>query len=198
MEFKELVQKRYSARVYADKKIDDEKIDEILEMIRLSPSGLNLQPWKIKVVVNAELKEKLYQNSMNQKHIASCSHLLVFCAVDIREHFEKAINGMRAAGTPESAVKYYERSADVLFSSLTPETGLFEAQKNVFIAATQGVYAAKSVGIDSCIVQGFDPVAYCEILELPSGMVPTILVTLGYAADEELPKVRFPKEEIFF
>lgn len=197
MEFKELVHERYAARVYEDRKIDDEKIDEILEMIRLSPSALNLQPWKVKVVADDGLKEKLYQNSMDQKHIAVCSHVLVFCAnADLPGLAETIINGMKSAGAPEETIKFYEMAANNLTGRIPPEARLCEAQKNVFIAATQGIYAAKSLGIDSCIVQGFDPVAYSEILDLPSNIVPTVLVLLGYAADEPAPKVRFPKEDI--
>ena len=89
-------------------------------------------------------------------------------------------------------------AANNLIDHIPPEAILCEAQKNVFIAATQGVYAAKSLDINSCIVTRFDPAAYSEILELPSNMVPTVLVLLGYAADEPMPKMRFPKEEIFF
>ena len=197
MEFKELVQKRYAARAYEDRKIDDEKIDDILEMIRLSPSALNLQPWKVKVVSDDGLKEKLYQNSMDQKHIAACSHVLVFCAnSDLPGQAEKIINGMKTAGAPEETIKFYEMAANNLTNNIPPEARLCEAQKNVFIAATQGIYAAKSLGVDSCIVQGFDPAAYSEILDLPSNIVPTVLVLLGYAADDQNPKIRFPKEDI--
>ncbi|MGB9979194.1 nitroreductase family protein [Methanobacterium sp.] len=199
MEFKELVQKRYAARAYENRKIDDEKIDEILEMIRLAPSALNLQPWKVKVVADDKLKEKMCENSMDQKHISTCSHVLVFCAnTDLHGLAETIINGMKAAGAPEETIKFYEMAANNLTSRIPPEARLCEAQKNVFIAAAQGVYAAKSLGIDSCIVQGFDPAAYSEILDLPSNIVPTVLVLLGYGADEPTPKVRFPKEEIFF
>lgn len=197
MEFKELVQERYATREYQDKKIDDDKIDQILEMIRFSPSALNLQPWKVKVVADGELKEKLYQNSMDQKHIAACSHVLVFCAnTDLPGLAEKIINGMKAAGAPEDTIKFYEMAANNLTVRIPPEARLCEAQKNVFIAATHGIYAAKSLGIDSCIVQGFDPAAYCEILELPSNIVPTVLVLLGYGNGESMPKARFPKEDI--
>lgn len=199
MEFKELVQKRFAAREYNGQKIDGDKIDQILEIIRLSPSALNLQPWKVKVVADDELKDKLYQNSLDQKHIAACSHVLVFCAnTDLPGQAEKIINGMKAAGVPEENLKFYEMAADNLANRIPPEARLCEAQKNVFIAATHGILAAKSLGIDSCIVQGFDPAAYSEILELPSNIVPTVLVLLGYSTGEPMPKMRFPKEEIFF
>ena len=46
----------------------------------MAPSGLNIQPWKIKVVTDPELKEKLSAAAWDEPQIKSCSHLLVFCA----------------------------------------------------------------------------------------------------------------------
>lgn len=198
MEFKELVQKRFASREYKDQKIDEEEIEEILEMIRLSPSALNMQPWKVKVVADNDLKEKLYNKSFFQAQINTCSHVLVFCAnTDLEGQIGKIIGGMKAAEVPKEQVERYEMATQLILNG-PPEAALCEAQKNVYIAATQAIYAAKSLGIDSCIIQGFDPAAYAEILEVPSNLVPTLLVTLGYGADSPQAKVRFPEEEIFF
>ncbi len=194
MEFKELVHERYAVREYDNRKIDDKDISEIIELVRLSPSGLNLQPWKIKIVHDNNLKEKLYQNSSKlNKHIASCSHLLVFCA-DTEIHVEKIIGIMRDSGLPENDIKDYEE----LVSNYIDKVTLEDLKRYVYIAVVQGVYAAKSLGIDSCIIGGFDPDTYSEILDLPSNLNPTLLITLGYAADKPGPKIRLAKEDILF
>jgi nitroreductase len=196
MEFAELAEKRFAARAFSEKKIKEDTIEQILEMIRLSPSAMNLQPWKIKVIDDDNLKEELYQNSMDQKHIKSCSHALLMCAnTDLEGQAEKIINGIKAAGAPDTVLEFYKMAVKRLTQG-KPEELLCESQKNVFIAATQGVYAAKSLGIDSCIVQGFDPEAFARILKLPENIVPTILIVLGYALEEPSAKIRFPKEEI--
>jgi nitroreductase len=196
MEFSELVEKRFAARAFSEKKIENSELNQILEMIRLSPSAMNLQPWKIKIIDDDNLKEELYQNSWDQKHIKSCSHALLMCAnTDLEGQAEKIINGIKASGAPDEMIEFYKMAAKRLTEG-TPEKLLCEAQKNVFIATTQGVYAAKSLGIDSCIIQGFDPEAFARILKLPENIVPTVLITLGYALEEPSPKMRFPKEEI--
>jgi nitroreductase len=59
MEFKELAVERYSSRNYSDKKIDEGTIQLLKDIIRNSPSALNIQPWKIKIVSDNDLKEKL-------------------------------------------------------------------------------------------------------------------------------------------
>lgn len=198
MEFKELIMERYATKKFDGRKIDDETLDQILEMIRFSPSALNIQPWKIKVIAGDELKAKLSPASMDQAQIKTCSHLLVFCAnTDLEGNAKKLVNGLKAAGIPEENIEQYQRVLNN-FINIFGSNQLCEAQNNVFIAATTALYAAKSVGVDSCPMQGFDPKAYAEILELPSNLVPTIIVPMGYPADKQMPKNRFPKEEIFF
>ena len=55
-------------------------INQLFEMIRLTPSSANIQPWKIKIITDQKLKEKLFPYSAKQKQVTTCSHLLVFCA----------------------------------------------------------------------------------------------------------------------
>ena len=71
---------RYATKKFDSKKIDDSRIEERFDMIRFAPSALNLQPWKIKVVTDQDIKNKLSAASMDQPQISTCSHLLIFCA----------------------------------------------------------------------------------------------------------------------
>ncbi|WP_406661695.1 nitroreductase family protein [Methanolobus sp. ZRKC3] len=81
MEFEELTTARYSSRKYDGKKIDDGTIKQIKDMIRNSPSAVNLQPWKIKIVDDSELKEKLAPHIFGgQTQVPSCSHMMILCA----------------------------------------------------------------------------------------------------------------------
>jgi nitroreductase len=199
MEFKNILEERFATKKFDGKKIDQDKIEQIMEMIRLSPSALNLQPWKIKIIADEDLKEKLSPASMDQPQIKSCSHLLVFCAnSNLKGNADKLINDLKASGIPEKNIQFLESVLNNFLRMFPGEEGIHEAQQNAFIPAITAIYAAKSLGIDSCPMQGFNPAAYSEILELPDTLVPTIIVPLGYAADKPMPKVRFPKEEIFF
>ena len=53
MEFKELLTTRYATKLFQPKAVPEETMQELLEMVRLAPSGLNVQPWRIKVVGDA-------------------------------------------------------------------------------------------------------------------------------------------------
>ena len=199
MEFKELLMSRYATKKFDGKVIDDNKIDQLFEMIRYAPSALNLQPWKVKVVTDEETKKKLSAASMEQPQINTCSHLLIFCAdTDLSGKAEKITQLMKKVGVPEENLKQFQDVMNIFLNNFDNKTGVTEAQYNVFIAAITAIYAAKSLGIDSCPMQGFSSEAYSEILDLPENIIPTILVPIGYPADKQMPKLRFEKEEIFF
>jgi nitroreductase/dihydropteridine reductase len=199
MEFKELLMSRYATKKFDGNVIDDGKIDQLFEMIRYAPSALNLQPWKVKVVTDVETKKKLSAASTEQAQINSCSHLLVFCAdTDLSDKAQKITQLMKKVGVPEENLKQFQDVMNIFLSNYDNKIGITEAQYNVFIAAITAIYAAKSLGIDSCPMQGFNAEAYSEILDIPQSIVPTILVPIGYPADNQMPKLRFEKEEIFF
>ena len=73
---------------YATKKMDpakavpQDKVDEILEAIRLTASSSGLQPYQVFVITNKEIREKIKPIANGQSQITDCSHLLVFAAWD--------------------------------------------------------------------------------------------------------------------
>ena len=99
MEFKDIVKQRYAAKIFDGKMIAEEKIETLLEIIRFAPSALNLQPWKIMVITDQKVKDKLLPATFGQEQVTTCSLLLVFFAnMDIDELIEKLENGMKDAG----------------------------------------------------------------------------------------------------
>ena len=53
MEFEDIIRRRTSVRKFSDKKVEQTKLDKILEAGRLAPTAKNSQPFKI-LVVNSE------------------------------------------------------------------------------------------------------------------------------------------------
>src|SRR3989338_3426465 len=108
MEFDKIVNERYATKLFDGRRLPQEKVDRLLEIIRLAPSSFNIQPWKIIVITDAELKEKLAPASWNQKQIKSCSHLLVFCAnSDIKGKIDKLERLMLDSGAKPEDIKGY-------------------------------------------------------------------------------------------
>lgn len=55
----ELIQSRYSCRDYKPLPVEQEKIDYIMECVRLAPSAVNFQPWQFRIITSDEDKCKI-------------------------------------------------------------------------------------------------------------------------------------------
>jgi nitroreductase / dihydropteridine reductase len=199
MEFKEIVNKRYATKKFNSNEIPEDKVNELLELIRMTPSSYGLQPWKIKIIKDKETKEKLLSSSYNQEQITTCSHLLVFCAnKDINGNIDKYEKMLIDVGTPEENAKKYTDMMRDFENGLDDPSKKCWTQKQTYLAIGNAVNGAKSLGFDSCPMEGFLPDKYQEFLNIPDNLIPTALVTIGFAADEPKPKLRYSKEEMFF
>jgi nitroreductase len=197
MDFKKIVAERYAVKSFDEKEVPESKINELLEIIRFAPSSFNIQPWKIVVVKNSGTKEKLLPVSWNQPQITSCSHLLVFCAnKDVSGNIGALENEMIKNGAKKEDIKEYIEMMRGFEKNLSEEQKISWAQRQTYIALSNALNGAKSLGFDSCPMEGFDSKKYSEILELPENLIPSVLCPIGYASDEPKPKLRFAKEEI--
>ena len=59
MNFLDLVKKRYSVRSYLPRAIEADKMNYIMECVRLAPSAVNFQPWHFSIVTDSEKLLKL-------------------------------------------------------------------------------------------------------------------------------------------
>ncbi len=199
MNFKDIVMARYATKKFDGKKLDQKKVDELFEMIRFAASSFGLQPWKVKVVSDQATKDKLQAASWNQPQVGSASHVLIFCAnADVDGLIGKYEQYMKKSGALEDAIKGYITMMRGWAQGLDDAKKLSWAQRQVYLAVGNALNGAKALGFDSCPMEGFSPEEYTAILHLPKGIVPTVVVPIGHAADTPRPKLRFAKEEIFF
>ena len=59
MELLDIAKSRYSVRSYSDKKVEKEKLDQILEAAHVAPTAANLQPVRLLVVREKENLDKI-------------------------------------------------------------------------------------------------------------------------------------------
>nr|WP_319376064.1 NAD(P)H-dependent oxidoreductase [uncultured Methanoregula sp.] len=199
MEFGTIVMSRYATKKFDGRKIPQEKVDELLEMVRYAPSALNLQPWKIKVVVDQKTKELLKPAAFNQEQVTSCSHLLVFCADPDYDSLIGRLDALlKKNGAPEEMQKAVIGMAVQFTKPMSPDQKLAWSQAQTYLALGNALNGAKALGFDSCPMGGFDPGEFSRILKIPRPLVPVMFCPLGYAADKPMLKVRFAKEDIIF
>lgn len=197
MQFSDIVMQRYAVKKFDERKIPEEKIGELLELVRFAPSALNLQPWKIKVVADKKQKELLKPAAFGQEQITTCSHLLVFCAdPDYDSLIRKLGTLLETNGVPAEMREMVIGMARQFAGKMTPEQQLAWSQAQTYLALGNALNGAKALGFDSCPMGGFDPKEFSRILRIPPPLVPVMLCPVGYAADRPMKKIRFAREDI--
>ena len=199
MDFAKIVMSRYATKKFDGKKIPENKVDELLELVRFAPSALNLQPWKIRIVTDQKVKEQLKPAAFNQEQVTTCSHLLVFCADPDYDSLIRKLGALlKKNGVPEEMQKMVLGMAENFTKPMSAEQKLAWSQAQTYLALGNALNGAKALGFDSCPMGGFDPGEFSRILEIPPPLVPTMLCPIGYAADKPMPKARFAKADIVF
>jgi len=195
---------RYATKKMNGTKVPQEKVDQIVEAARLAPTSSGLQPFKVIVVTNQELKEKISAVAYGQQQIIDCSHLLIFAAWDnyseekIRAVFAHA-NAQR--GLPAEATKDYEDRVISMYIPRTAEENFNHAARQAYIGFGVALAEAALLKVDATPMEGFDPKQLDELLDLKSrSLRSTTLLPLGYRDDQgdwlvNLKKVRTPLED---
>ncbi len=76
----EPIRKRYSCRSYQTKKIETEKMTQVLEAARLAPSAKNLQDWRFVVVTDEKMKQEVAAAANEQMFLAAAGAIVVACS----------------------------------------------------------------------------------------------------------------------
>jgi len=174
----QLAKTRYATKKYKEnKKIPSEIIDELKEILRLTPSSINIQPWKFHFVENIETKAKLAKHSMhNEEKIKQASLLIVFSVADDLDAFQKVVD----RELPQGLRDWYNQSKESM-----PEADLkIWLAKQVYIALGFGLSATIALGLDSTPMEGIETDKYAEILNITE-YKPLFAMAVGYGADDD-------------
>ncbi len=174
---------------YATKKMDpakavsQEKVDAIVEAIRMAPTSSGTQPFELFIVTNPDIRSKITEAAGGQAQIADGSHTLVFAAWDdyTADRIDDVVDlNVAARGDLPMLHAYYEN----LKSNYVPrdaETNYAHAARQAYIALGIALVAAAEQEVDSTPMEGFDPAAVDAILGLKErGLRSVILMPLGY------------------
>ncbi|GJQ06887.1 oxygen-insensitive NAD(P)H-dependent nitroreductase NfsB [Capnocytophaga cynodegmi] len=196
MNFLDLAKNRYTTKVYQNKKISEEKINDLKEILRLAPSSINSQPWRFIFVSNENKKQELAKVSFfNESKINNASHLVVFLGFDDLEKFESQIRKY----LPEGQVNYYLQNVKPKGEEVTKKW----LHRQVYISLGYFLSACASMGIDSTPMEGIQMEKYDEILQ-QDGYKTLFAVAIGYRDSNDSnqpdknPKSRLPLEEVIF
>jgi nitroreductase len=181
---------------YATKKFDPTKtipaatIEVIKQGFNLTASSYGLQPVRLLIVNNKTILKELVPISSNQQQVGQASHLFVFCIdinIDetyIRSYFE-AIKSIR--NTPDAVLSGFRESLISSFKSKSPDDIYNWGVKQAYLALGNMLTVCATQGIDSCPMEGFDPLAYDRYFKLnEQGMRSVLLMPIGYRAEDDI------------
>lgn len=196
---------RYATKKFnPTKKISDADLDELLEVLRLSPSSYGLQPWTFIIVNDPDTRTKLRAHSWDQSQITDASHMIVLCAkTSLTEHDVDTYIGeiVRTRGATREDLEPYRQMMLGPIKRLDAKAITDWNKNQVYIALGQLLTAAAIKKIDACPMEGFDAGKYDDILGLSSqGLTAAVVCVVGYRAEDDthasMAKVRFPKDKI--
>jgi nitroreductase len=174
---------------YATKKMDptkavpQDKLDIIVEAIRMAPTSSGTQPFELLVVTNPEKLEAIQAAAGGQAQITDGSHLLVFAAWDnySKERIDAVVDlNVEARGDLPKLHAYYDNLKDN-YVPRDAEVNYAHAARQAYIALGVALVAAAEQEVDSTPMEGFDPAKVDEILGLPErGLRSVVLLPLGY------------------
>jgi nitroreductase/dihydropteridine reductase len=206
--------KRYTAKAYdPSRRVPEETMQQIYEVLRNSPSSVNSQPWHFIVASTPEAKARLAKGvqgpySYNEAKILNASHVILFCTrVDAEGgHLDHLLEQEQRDGRfKDDAAKAGQAKGRLGYVNLHRYTlkdlpQWFE--KQAYIALGNAMLAASALGVDTTPMEGLDPAALDAELGLhEKGLASLVLLAFGYHADSDfnatLPKSRLAQEQVF-
>jgi nitroreductase/dihydropteridine reductase len=175
---------RYATKKFdATKIVPEEKIERILEAVRLTASSSGLQPYELILVTNPALRARIKPVAWDQAQVVDASHLLVFAAWD--DITADRVNAMYDLITAERGQNdgldaYRQRLLGIVAARGT-QANYEAAARQAYIGLGSALIAAAFEGVDATPMEGFDPAAVDEILGLKARHLRSVLIVpLGY------------------
>ncbi len=168
----------------ANYQMTEEEKNEIISLAMLSPTAFNLQHWRFVLVEDPMLRQEIRKVAMDQAQVTDASMLIVMCAdmqtwqKGTQRYWRNADNAVQGFMLP--AIDGYYRDK--------PQVQRDETMRSCGLAAQTIMLAAKSMGYESCPMDGFDFDAVAELINLPEDHVIAMFVVVGKGIKEAWPR----------
>ncbi|WP_396157398.1 NAD(P)H-dependent oxidoreductase [Flavobacterium sp.] len=197
---------RYATKKFdTTKKVSKEDLETLKEAIRLSASSYGLQPYKVLIIENREIRALLQPAAWGQSQIVDASQLIVFA--NITNFGDTDIDASlslttETRGLPADALNGYGDFMKSKIGALSEDVRNTWTSKQTYLALGNLLNAAAELRIDVTPIEGFEPEKVNEILGLKQlGLNASVLATIGYRHEEDATqhyaKVRKSNEELF-
>ncbi|WP_026777762.1 oxygen-insensitive NAD(P)H-dependent nitroreductase NfsB [Polaribacter sp. Hel_I_88] len=216
MNLKETLNWRYTTKEYnPSKKISDSDMAEVKNLLRMSPSSVNLQPWHFIVAETTEGKERIAKGtqgffSFNEPKITNAAAVVLFCVktdADDDYYHHIANKEDKDGRFSNEDIKNRFIGAVKAFAGIH-KYDLKDLQhwmeKQVYLNIGSFLLGVASLGLDATPMEGIDVKALDDEFGLrEKGYTSLVAVSLGYRAEsdfnatEKTPKSRLAESELF-
>ena len=202
----EALQWRYATKVFdPTKKISADVWATLEKALVLTPTSYGLQPYQFLLVQDEPTRAALLPNSWGQRQVVDSSHYVVFTARTAMQPADVAKWIARLSevrGVPPESLNFYR---DMMLGDVVngPRGKIAHewAARQCYIALGNLMTAAALIGVDTCPLEGINPVEYDKILKLEGTNYRTVVaLALGYRGGGDkyagLAKVRYAAAEL--
>jgi nitroreductase/dihydropteridine reductase len=195
---------RYATKKMNGKKVDEDKVEKIVEASYLAPTSSGLQPFEVIVIENQEVKQKIQPIAFGQSQIVDCSHLLVFASWDkyTEDRIEEIFKiSSEVRNIPLESLSDYINTLKSNYLNLSDNEAHHHTAKQAYIGFGTAILQAAELQVDATPMEGFNNAELDQLLELDKkGLKSVTLLALGYRDVENdwlvnMKKVRRNKEK---
>lgn len=206
MEIIDALKWRYATKRFdPSRKVSESDLKKLMEAVNLSASSFGLQAYRVWVIGDREVKEKLCKASYDQPQLTESSHTFVFAAKTRVEPAYVDDYMRRIAAIREQPLEKVQGFGEYIKSTLVDKPDEYVLNWNkrqAYMGLSTLLAAAAELRIDNCPMEGFEPEKYDKILGLKEhGLTATVIASVGYRSEEDATrnhkKVRLPLDEMF-
>ena len=195
---------RYATKKFDPaKNIEKKQLDVLAQAFNLTATSYGLQPCRLVVVIDQDIKDKMVAHSYGQLQVKDASAVLVLCTTAVNESYIKDYFSLvkKQRNTPDEILKPFEDFLTDTFSKKELDEVEAWARNQAYLILGNLLTVCAQEQIDSCPMEGFVPEKIDELLGLSEvGLKSTLLLPVGHrAADDmmsQLKKVRRPQQEM--
>ncbi|MDA3789907.1 MAG: nitroreductase family protein [Desulfobacula sp.] len=181
----EAIRARRSVKHYdASHVMTAEEANQVLSLAVLSPTAFNIQNWRFVVVDDSDLRRKIREVAWDQSQVTDASLFIVLCA-DLKAWENEP--GRYWVNAPKEVQEFMLPAIDEYYRG-KEQVQRDEAMRSCGIVAQTIMLTAKSLGYDSCPMDGFDFEKVARLIHLPDDHVIAMFVAIGKGTKETWPR----------
>lgn len=209
----DILKSRYSTKEFdPTKKLSNEELDKITDLLQLAPSSTNIQPWHFIIITSDEGKQRLESSTQgifkfNGEKLRDSSAVIIFCTLAeltdeyLMELLEKEDKDGRFS---QAEFKEQNHQGRKMFSEMHKyDFKDFQgwAENQVYINLGNFLLGVAALGIDALAMEGVDMKELDKEFSLnEKGYTASVVVAVGFHKEsdfnKDIPKSRLSKDRI--